>query len=91
MTTLELIHKFFPNEISLSPVQVAKILNCHVRSVNRGLLDGSLPLPSFTSTSCRKRVLASDLADYLDARSVTNGIKKRGRPVGSMNKGAGHE
>ena len=85
MTTIELIHSVYPDEISLSPNQIAKILNCHVRSVNRGLADGSLSLPTFTSTSCRHRVLITDLVDYLDRRAGSN-LKKRGRPIGSRNK-----
>ena len=85
MSILELIHQVFPNAISLSPIQIAKILNCHVRSVNRGLAEGSLPLKTFTSTSCRKRVLVSDLVAYLDERTLS-GAKKRGRPVGSKNR-----
>lgn len=83
MSTLELIHKVYPEEISLSPAQVAKILNCHVRSVNRALADGSLPLKTFCSTEHRKRVLISDLASYIDSRRTG---AKRGRPIGSKNR-----
>lgn len=79
-TILELIHSVFPDEISLSPAQTAKILNCHVRSVNRGLVDGSLPLPTFTSTTHRQRVLVTDLVAYLEKRTACS-AKKRGRPL----------
>jgi len=85
MSLIELIHKVFPDEISLSPVQVAKILNCHPRSVNRGLADGSLPIPTFTSTAHRQRILVTDLVAYLENRALGN-VKKRGRPLGSRNK-----
>lgn len=90
MTTLELIRSVFPDEISLTPKQASKILNCHVRSVNRALAEGSLPVPTFSSTPNRKRILISDLADYMDRqRAVESGIKKRGRPVGSRNRNKG--
>jgi len=82
---LFLLHKLFPGEVSLSPVQIAQALNCHVRSVNRGLADGSLPLPTYNSTPSRKRVLKTELAAYMD-RGTVSGVKKRGRPVGSKNR-----
>lgn len=85
MTTLDLIREVFPGEISLSPAQIAKILNCHQRSVLRGLADGSLPLPVFSPTPNRKRVLVTDLAAFLELRALRK-VKKRGRPVGSRNK-----
>jgi len=85
MSILELIRQNYPDAISLAPNQIAKILNCHVRSVNRGLADGSLQLKSFASTANRKRVLITDLVAYLE-RPATS--PKRGRPIGSKNRKA---
>ena len=85
MTTLDLIREAVPGEISRSPAQIAKVLNCHQRSVLRGLADGSLPLPVFSPTPNRKRVLIADLVAYLELRALHK-VKKRGRPVGSRNK-----
>ena len=90
--TLDLIRSVYPDAVSLSPGQIAKILGIHVRSVNRALADGTLRVRSFTASalSSHRRVLVSDLAAYLDTAAAPSGKKrKRGRPVGSRNRTQG--
>lgn len=81
-----LIEQLFPGTISLSPEQIAQILNIHVRSVHRGMKEGTLPLPTVLVGRERKRVLITDFVDFLETRRVITGKRRRGRPVGSRNK-----
>lgn len=82
MTALELLQKQFPGVVYLSLAQVSVLSGFAVNTIRNRIREGVWPIPVHKdSPHGRVYFDIRDVAIYIEKRSATAGVRKRGRPT----------